>query len=115
MDANLRKKENLHIVFWLIKDFAWISNYKLLGLSMAVPTIILSFWLTWKFRSDRADLFHNIAVTFWIMANVIWMTGEFYFQDTKRYVALPFFFAGIAVIAWFYLTKWFGKQNTEQQ
>ena len=111
MDINLRKKENLHIVFWLIKDFAWISNYKILGLVMALPTVLLSFWLTWKCRENRADLFHNTAVAFWIIANAIWMVGEFYFEDTKRYVAMPFFFVGLAFVAWYYVSAFLRKDR----
>ncbi len=33
-----RKIENLHIVFWLIKDMAWAMLWKPLGVFMIVPT-----------------------------------------------------------------------------
>jgi hypothetical protein len=74
----LRKKENFHIVLWLVKDFAWIMDFKILGLSMALPTVLLAIYLTWFSRKDKTEFAHNLAVMFWICANVIWMFGEFY-------------------------------------
>lgn len=102
---NLRKKENLHIVFWLVKDFAWLMNFKYLGLAMATPTVALSIWLTWKSFGNAADYFHNLAVTCWISANVIWMVGEFYFEDGTRNIALPFFITGFLFIGYYYAFK----------
>lgn len=101
----MRKKENLHVVFWLVKDFAWLADVKWLGVGMAAPTLLLSFWLTWKCRHNRSDLFHNLAVTCWIMGNITWMCGEFFFDDTKRHLAIPFFVTGFVFIAWFYLSE----------
>ena len=103
MNSSLRAKENLHIVFWLLKDFAWISDFKVLGVTMAVPTFILSLYITWLGRTDRSDLAHNLAISCWISANAIWMFGEFYFDDSKRHWALPFFIAGLCILALHYL------------
>lgn len=114
MTPDLRKKENLHIVFWLVKDFAWLMNLKWLGLGMAVPTILLSVWLTWKSRHNRADKFHNLAVSCWILGNSIWMWGEFYCDDCTRNFAMPAFIAGFVFIGYYYLTHSFGKQNQPQ-
>lgn len=36
-------------------------------------------------------------------ANGIWMVGEFWFADTKRHVAIPFFIAGLVCVGWYYL------------
>ncbi|MFM1898547.1 MAG: hypothetical protein RL577_787 [Bacteroidota bacterium] len=103
MNSRLRAKENLHIVFWLLKDFAWISDFKVLGVTMAVPTFLLSLWITWLSRGDRSELAHNLAISSWITANAIWMFGEFYFDDTKRHWAMPFFIAGLCILALHYL------------
>ena len=111
MLPDLRKKENLHVVFWLIKDFAWLADFKLLGMGMALPTVLLSYWLTYKSRESRTELFHNLAVSFWITGNSMWMAGEFYFNDTKRHLVIPLFLAGLAVIAYFYLTNYFNKKE----
>ena len=37
--ARYRKIENLHIVFWLIKDLSWAMLWRPLGLIMIIPTI----------------------------------------------------------------------------
>lgn len=101
----INRKENLHVVFWLIKDFAWISGYKLLGVSLALPTILLAAYLTVITKKHRSSFYHNLAILFWILGNSIWMVGEFYFEDQKRIWALPFFFAGLGIIAYFYFSE----------
>lgn len=106
MNSSLRAKENLHIVFWLLKDFAWISDFKVLGVAMAVPTFFLSLWITWLGRADRSELAHNLAISCWITANAIWMFGEFYFDDSKRHWAMPFFVVGLCILALHYLRVW---------
>ena len=37
-----RKMENLHIVFWIFKDIGWCMGFAWLGISMIVPTMIVS-------------------------------------------------------------------------
>lgn len=113
MDLDLRKKENLHVTFWLVKDFAWISDFHALAISMIIPTFLLAIYLTWKSwfaykfkNSDDSDFYHNLAVTFWIVGNSIWMIGEFYFNDEIRPIARPAFLSGLAVVGFFYLRKW---------
>jgi hypothetical protein len=103
METAIRKKENLHIVFWLIKDFSWLMGYKILGILMAPPTFLLSVWITYKSRKNTADFSHNLAVTFWITGNIIWMLGEFYCNDCTRPYAIPAFAAGFVSIGWYYL------------
>jgi hypothetical protein len=104
MISAVRKKENLHIVLWLFKDFGWIMNFKILALTMAAPTLILALQLCWITKNERSEWVHNLAVLFWICANVIWMLGEFFYNDTLRSVAAPFFVAGLMVLAWYYLS-----------
>lgn len=99
------------MVFWLIKDFAWLADLKLLGMGMAVPTVLLSYWLTYKSRKNRTDYFHNLAVSFWITGNSMWMVGEFYFDDKIRHLVIPVFIFGLAVIGYFYLTEYLHKKN----
>jgi len=101
----INKKENLHVVFWLIKDFAWISGYKILGVGLALPTILLAAYLTVITKNTRSNFYHNLAILFWISGNSIWMIGEFYFEDQKRIWALPFFFAGLVIISYYYISE----------
>jgi len=103
MFTKLRKFENMHIALWLLKDTCWVMDFKPGGLFMIVPTLSVAFYLTWQLRKEKAELFHNLAVCFWIMANSVWMIGEFYFNDSTRPLAAVFFAVGLLSIAYFYL------------
>lgn len=102
--ARYRKIENLHIVFWLIKDLSWAMLWKPLGVIMIVPTIVAAVVITWQTRKIKSELLHNLAVVFWIIANGYWMLTEFYFQDDSlRYYAVIPFSCGIGTIMYYYL------------
>jgi hypothetical protein len=49
--ARFRRVENLHILFWLIKDVCWAMNFKTLGMLMIVPTMTVALII---FISDKA-------------------------------------------------------------
>ncbi len=100
---SVRSGENFHIVLWLLKDVAWILGWKPLGVIMFVPTLAIAVWIAWKSRADIGELLHCVAVVCWISANGIWMIGEFWFDDKKRHVAVPFFIAGLLCLGWYYL------------
>ncbi len=113
MIEKIRKTENLHIVFWLIKDCCWVSDFKLLGVLMIFPTLIISIFIAWKMRHSFSELVHNIAVTSWICANSIWMFGEFFYNDSTRPIAQVFFSIGIIVLVAFYTWKIFQSQESK--
>ena len=100
---SIRASENFHIVLWLLKDLCWISDWKVAGMVMITPTVLMAGWIAWRSRRHVGELLHSLAVVLWIMANGTWMTGEFFFQDTIRHLALPFFIAGLLCVAWYYL------------
>jgi hypothetical protein len=110
MTAEIRKLENAHIALWLMKDVSWCSNWRLLGLVMSIPTIILAARLAWLGRHNFSELAHNGAVCCWIAANITWMVGEFYYGDTTRGYAKVFFFTGVALLALYYLRTLFGPK-----
>jgi hypothetical protein len=97
-----RDYENIHILFWLMKDNAWCHDWHWLGMMMIVPTLIIQIHLTWLARRDFHEIFHCIAVLFWICANAIWMTGEFFYDDNWRYGAQWFFGAGLVSVGAYY-------------
>lgn len=99
---SLRRIENLHILFWLIKDLCWISDLKIPGLLMILPTAGIALWMTIRFRSKWSEFAHNFAITCWIIANSIWMIGEFYFDDGIRPLARWFFLAGLIMLCFYY-------------
>lgn len=105
-----RKTENLHILLWLLKDTCWALNLKIPGLIMIVPTLTVAIVITWQTRHMKAELYHNLAVDFWITANCLWMTGEFFHWDEDlwhgyglRQLALVPFALGLGVLAFYYL------------
>ncbi|MFN4123553.1 MAG: hypothetical protein ACK4GL_09660 [Flavobacteriales bacterium] len=101
----IRPFENFHIFLWLLKDVCWIADFKIAGLIMAIPAVLLACIITWLHRKDLTELLHNLAVCCWIIANVIWMVGEFFFDDGTRPFALIFFTIGMLLVAYHYLYR----------
>ena len=100
----IRKYENLHIVFWLIKDTCWMMEWRTLGLILIAPTIFIAFFISLKTRTE-SEFFINLAITFWIIANSFWMCCEFLGHvELKNYAAIPFTFGFIST-GIFYLKK----------
>ena len=99
-----RRIENMHIVFWLIKDLSWAMLWKPLGLIMIFPTIFAALLITWQTRHIKSELLHNLAVVFWIVANGYWMIVEFYStNDSLRYFTIIPFSIGLLIIAYYYI------------
>ena len=112
-----RQMENLHIVFWLLKDISWCMIWKPLGILMIFPTLIISIVISWRNRRMVSETCHNVAIVFWITANSYWMISEFLHFDTKvlfgiytfKHIAVIPFTIGILILAWFYL--WWQPRN----
>lgn len=111
--ATYRKMENLHILFWLIKDISWCMIWKTLGILMVLPTLGIALVITWRNRTNKSELAHNLAIVFWITANSYWMSSEFFGFDTaqlaphitgKKLALLPFLI-GLAILAYYYLVQ----------
>lgn len=104
--ARFRRIENLHILFWLIKDAFWALNLRVPGLIMIVPTVLAALIITWQTRNLISELVHNLAVVFWIFANCTWMIGEFYGLDGglygMRHLALIPFGIGLLILFVYY-------------
>ncbi len=98
----LRKFENFHIVLWLIKDSCWVLKWPVLGSIMAFPAIVLAIFLTVICKKQPALFYPNMAVTFWITANSIWMFSEFYNLNLET-AAIVFFGFGLLSIGWYYI------------
>ncbi len=106
-----RRTENLHILFWLIKDACWALNFSGLAMLMIIPTLSVAIWISWRSRHITSELTHNLAVVAWIVANCTWMVGEFLGIDAKiggfsfglRQIALIPFGVGLLILAVYYL------------
>lgn len=100
-----RKTENLHIVFWLLKDVSWALFWRPIGLLMLIPTLAVAFLITWQTRKLKSELFHNLAIVFWICANGFWMITEFFWpeKDYLRFYTVIPFSIGLGFIMAYYL------------
>ena len=108
-----RRGENLHILFWLLKDLGWALEMKTFGIIMIFPTIFLAILITYRNRRNTAELFHNTAIVFWLIANTYWMISEFAgFDNTilfsfityKKLCIIPFII-GLSLLIYFYAFK----------
>jgi hypothetical protein len=111
--ASYRRMENMHIVFWLLKDVSWCMVWKPLGLLMIVPTLAIAVVIAWRTRHMASEWAHNVAIVLWIAANSYRMISEFFGFDTAlvapgitgKHLALLPFVAGLLVLAYYYLVQ----------
>lgn len=111
--ARFRRMENMHIVFWLMKDISWCMIWRELGLAMFIPTLTIAIMIAWRTRSIKAELAHNLAITFWITANGYWMISEFFGFDevivwnwvTGKHMALIPFVTGALILLYYYVIQ----------
>ena len=111
--ARFRRMENMHIVFWLMKDISWCMIWKELGIIMIIPTLSVAIYIAYRTRQLRSELAHNLAVAFWISANSYWMISEFFgFDDYPvwgiyegKHLAMIPFLIGVVILAWYYLIE----------
>jgi hypothetical protein len=108
--ARFRRIENLHILFWLIKDAFWAINLRVPAMIMIVPTMGVALLICWQTRYIVSEFLHNVAVILWITANTTWMVGEFYGWDENLYMgyglrqfALIPFVLGLLVLFYYYV------------
>jgi len=112
-----RKMENLHIVFWLLKDIGWCLVWKPLGIAMVFPTLVIAIVIAIRTRNMVSELCHNLAIVLWISANSYWMIAEFFHFDEKpvigpihfKQLALVPFLLGIFILAYYYM--WWKPRN----
>ena len=106
-----RKMENLHIVFWLLKDISWCMIWRPLGIAMIFPTLIIAIVIAFRTRQYMSEVCHNVAIVVWISANSYWMISEFlhfdtivlFGQYTYKHLAIIPFITGILILAYYYL------------
>ncbi len=111
--ARFRKMENMHIVFWLMKDISWCMIWKELGITMIVPTLSVAIWIAWRNRQIKSELAHNLAIVCWISANAYWMISEFFGFDslplwsnfTGKHLALIPFTTGALMLLYYYVIQ----------
>ena len=111
ISLRFRKMENMHIIFWLLKDISWCMVWKPLGIIMIVPTLVIAIWIAFKNKNFVSEVCHNFAIVFWISANSFWMLSEFFnFDETilffgltgKQSAMIPFCI-GLFFLIYYYL------------
>ena len=113
ISIRIRKMENMHIAFWLMKDISWCMIWKELGIAMVIPTLSVAVWIAWKNRHIISELAHNLAIVFWISANAYWMISEFFYFDTMivwrdftgKHLALIPFTIGAMILLYYYTVQ----------
>jgi len=102
--AKFRSLENLHVLFWLVKDICWCIGFKPLGVAMIFPTLSVAIYIMIKNRQIISELTHNLAIIFWITANSMWMIFEFTGTDEelKNYCLIPFL-TGLVILFYYYI------------
>ena len=106
-----RKMENLHIVFWLLKDISWCMVWRPLGIAMIFPTLIIAIVIAFRTRQFMSEVCHNVAIVVWITANSYWMISEFLHFDniilfgnyTFKHLAIIPFVVGIVILGYYYI------------
>lgn len=84
------------------------------GIFMIFPTLSVAFYILWKSRQVRSELFHNLAVCLWIIANSIWMVGEFFEKETRPY-AVVLFLIGLSLLIVYYLFFFVKDKRKEKE
>jgi hypothetical protein len=86
-------------------------GWRILGISMIFPTLLISIYMTKKLKGNPSEWHHNLAVICWIVANSYWMISEFFgFEEIIIFgwfkwvhLALIPFLLGLIFIVYFYL------------
>ena len=92
-------------------------NLRVAGIVMIVPTLTVALLITWQTRHMKSELYHNLAVVFWITANCLWMVGEFFHWDEniwhgmglRQFSLIPF---SMGLLVLFYYYVFFNKKES---
>lgn len=111
----IHQYENFHIPLWLLKDTCWMLQWKVLGITMIVPTILVAIIIAIKSWREKTDAFWlNLSVFFWITGNSYWMICEFvHHEELKNYAGIPFAI-GMLTVTYFYKKRLLSG-NTSQE
>ena len=106
----LRRLENIHIPLWLIKAICWMMEWRIVGVTMIIPTVTVALIIARKTWGSNEFLI-NLAICFWIFANAFWMCCEFFnFLHLKNVASIPFVL-GIVFTALYYIRIFNLKSN----
>jgi hypothetical protein len=80
-----KRYEFVHMFFWLLKDYCWCSQDKIMWLAGALPTLFVSYDLintTFKNKGLFVDLIHYLSQLIWVTSNIVWAFSELFTIDS---------------------------------
>ena len=81
---NWRQYENVHIVWWIGKDYAWLTENQVMWVIFVIPTVLISIdFVICTGRTKRLMIDHcyYISQLLWVLANITWAYGELYLPE----------------------------------
>lgn len=84
---HFRQYENLHMLFWIIKDLSWGAMNLTVWSLCLVPTILIAGDLVYisatSYNSPdyTVDLVHFVVVFVWVIGNSVWAFGDFFVEE----------------------------------
>lgn len=72
--------EHLWHLWWVCKDFAWVTHYKPLWCVAVFFTVVISadFIITSASVGRKFEALHYLGTSMWLSGNIIWSFGEFF-------------------------------------
>jgi hypothetical protein len=98
---------DLHYPLWLLKDFMWMAGLPILSLILAIPTIIISIYIS-MITAGKQQI-ENKLILCWLSANTMWMCDE-QFGWPIRWMAYLLFGIGLVQLL-FYIPYLLGKKG----
>lgn len=109
MTKQQRIISDLHYPLWLLKDFMWMAGIPSISLILAIPTLLISVYMT-MMTAGKAQIENKIILT-WLSANTVWMCDE-QFGWTIISIAYVLFGLGLVQLL-FYIPYLLGKKENE--
>lgn len=83
-----RDYETIHVFLWLGKDYAWCSENLIMWYIFMVPTVLVAAdfaWTSlWTKKASLIEKVNSCAVLLWVIANMVWAIGDFYYPKTMN-------------------------------
>lgn len=89
-ESNLAFYETLGTIFWLLVDFCWLMEFKVLLLITAVPTIIFISFVLFRYSGRFSDFAANCAMLGWALMSVLWALDDLWQIPTALTLAKYF-------------------------
>lgn len=82
--SSWRQYEQLHIVFWLGKDFAWNTATVPLWYVCSIATLLMALDFVWESAQQEGmgvEFAHYLSTFVWIVGNMAWAVGEIFYPE----------------------------------